>query len=58
MKPEDFELTLEQAFNHAMYTTQVSRLSKAELEQIVLDLTKQLMVKNNMLIKFMKQTGL
>jgi hypothetical protein len=49
------ELSLEQKFNLKMYEEQVKALSHEEAQKFLLEVLRQLMVKDNMLKHFMKQ---
>lgn len=49
------ELSLEQQFNLKMYEKQVSSMSHEEAQQFLLEVLRQLMVKENMLKHFMRQ---
>jgi hypothetical protein len=50
------ELTLEQEFNLKLYTEQVKDLSPAQSQEFLLEVLRQLMVKDNMLKHALKQT--
>jgi hypothetical protein len=49
------ELNLEQQFNLKVYEEQVRKLSPEESQDFVLELMRQLMVKDNMLKHLLKQ---
>jgi hypothetical protein len=49
------ELTLEQQFNLKIYQEQVKSLSHEESQEFLLEVLRQLMVKDNMLKHVMKQ---
>ncbi len=50
------DLSLEQRFNLKLYEEQVKSLSQEESQQFLLELMRQLMVKDNILKHFMKQS--
>ena len=50
------ELSLEQKFNLKLYEEQVKSLSQEESQQFLLELLRQLMVKENMLKHLLKQS--
>lgn len=50
------QLSLEQQFNLKKYEEQVKALSPEEAQKFLLEVLRQLMVKDNMLKHFMKQT--
>jgi hypothetical protein len=50
------ELSLEQQFNLKMYEKQVKSMSHEESQQFLLEVLRQLMVKDNMLKHFVKQS--
>lgn len=49
------ELSLEQQFNLKMYEEQVKGLSQEESQQFLLEVLRQLMVKENMIKHLLKQ---
>lgn len=49
------ELSLEQKFNLKMYEDQVKGLSQEESQQFLLEVLRQLMVKENMIKHLLKQ---
>jgi hypothetical protein len=51
------DLTLEQKFNLKMYQEQVKSLSHEESQEFLLEVLRQLMVKDNMLKHVMKQVS-
>ncbi|MFM7449379.1 MAG: NblA/ycf18 family protein [Leptolyngbyaceae cyanobacterium] len=51
------ELTLEQKFNLKIYQEQVKSLSHEESQEFLLEVLRQLMVKDNMLKHVMKQVS-
>jgi len=51
------ELSLEQQFNLKLYEKQVKSLSHEESQEYLLELLRQLMVKDNMLKHLMKKVG-
>jgi Phycobilisome degradation protein nblA len=51
------ELTLEQKFNLKMYQEQVKSLSYEESQEFLLEVLRQLMVKDNILKHVMKQVS-
>ena len=51
------ELSLEQKFNLKLYGDQVKALSPEESQKFLLEVLRQLMVKDNMLKHVMKQVG-
>ena len=50
------ELSLEQKFNLKMYEEQIKGLSQEETQKYLLEVLRQLMLKDNMLKYFMKQS--
>jgi hypothetical protein len=50
------ELSLEQKFNLKLYEEQIKELSQEESQKFLLEVLRQLMVKDNMLKHFMKQS--
>ncbi|HIK07863.1 MAG TPA: NblA/ycf18 family protein [Trichormus sp. M33_DOE_039] len=49
------ELNLEQKFNLKLYEEQVKELSKEESQKFLLEVLRQLMVKDNMIKHLLKQ---
>jgi Phycobilisome degradation protein nblA len=50
------ELSLEQKFNLKLYEEQIKGLSQEESQKLLLEVLRQLMVKENMLRHFMRQS--
>ncbi len=55
MNPEVFKLTLEQEFNMQVYTDAVDRMPKDQLQKMILELMRQLMIKDNCIRHIMKE---
>jgi hypothetical protein len=53
---QDFELTLEQQFVLARYTQLVNKIPSEELRTDLLEVTRQLMLKDNLIRSLMKGT--
>ena len=51
------ELSMEQQFNLRMYEEQVKSMSNEEAQKFLLEVLRQLMVKDNMLKHFMKRAA-
>ncbi|MCC5619918.1 NblA/ycf18 family protein [Nostoc sp. CHAB 5715] len=49
------ELNLEQKFNLKLYEEQIKRLNQEESQKLLLELLRQLMVKDNMIKHLLKQ---
>jgi Phycobilisome degradation protein nblA len=49
------ELNLEQKFNLKLYEEQVKRLNQEESQKLLLEVMRQLMVKDNMIKHLLKQ---
>ncbi|MBO3463991.1 NblA/ycf18 family protein [Aetokthonos hydrillicola Thurmond2011] len=49
LKRQDFELTMEQQFRLVRYTQQVEEIPPEKLRAILLEILRQLMIKNNLL---------
>jgi DNA-directed RNA polymerase subunit F len=49
LKHQDFELTMEQQFTLVRYTQQVEEIPPEKLRVILLEILRQLMIKNNLL---------
>ncbi|MEA5625060.1 NblA/ycf18 family protein [Nostoc sp. UHCC 0251] len=49
------ELNLEQKFNLKLYEEQVKRLNQEESQKLLLEVLRQLMVKDNMIKHLLKQ---
>ncbi len=49
------ELTMEQQFNMKVYEEQVKRLSAEQAQEFLLDVMRQLMVKDNVIKHLIKQ---
>ncbi|MCS6959425.1 MAG: NblA/ycf18 family protein [Pseudanabaenaceae cyanobacterium SKYGB_i_bin29] len=50
------ELTLEQEFNLKVYEEQVKKLTLEQSQEFVLELLRQLMIKDNVIKHLLKQT--
>lgn len=54
LTPQDCELTLEQQFMLVRYTQAVNEISPEELRTTLLEIARQLMVKENMIRSLMR----
>lgn len=57
ISPRDFDLTMEQEFVLARYNQQITEISQEDLRAALLEITCQLMIKDN-LIKTLVKAGI
>lgn len=55
MNPEVFNLSLEQQFQLQAIRNDTKHLSKSQLEDMLLEITRQLMIKDNLVKDLIKQ---
>jgi Phycobilisome degradation protein nblA len=54
LQPEDFQLTMEQEFMLVRYNQLVNEVSQDELRETLLEITRQLMIKDNVIRTLVK----
>lgn len=54
MKPLNLELTVEQEFQLKVYEAALENLTLEDARAMILELSRQLMIKNNLLIQVMR----
>lgn len=57
ISPNDFELTMEQEFVLVRYNQQITEISQEDLRAALLEITRQLMIKDNV-IKTLVKAGI
>lgn len=57
MNAEDFKLTMEQEFTLVRYNQQITEVSQDELRTALLEITRQMMIKDNV-IKTLVKAGI
>lgn len=57
LKPQDFELTIEQSFMISRYTEEIKEIPLEMLQASFLEITRLLMIKDNLIRALIRKAG-